>query len=113
MFGKNYIGLMVIHCDRILHYIKGITYQDWVDNWMLQDAVCKRLDSLTECIKEHLKRNPSIRDEFPGIPWDDIVAFRNRDVHHYESTNFDVVWEIIERDILPLNQVIKTIAERQ
>ena len=112
MFDKDFIGLMLLHCDRILRYINGVTYENWLNDEILQDAVCKRLDSLTECVKEYHKRHREICSEFPNIPWNKIIAFRNRDVHHYESTDFDMVWNILECNIPPLYKVIKEIATR-
>ncbi len=32
------------------------------------------------------------RDEFPGIPWADMVGMRNRLIHAYFDINKDIVW---------------------
>ena len=80
---KNYSTLMMLHCGKILTKMEGRTLQDWWNDENLRDAVCMRLLSLTECIKEYIKENPAITDKFPDIPWDDIVRFRDKIAHHY------------------------------
>ena len=103
---KNYSKLMMLHCSKILTKMAGKTYQDWVQDENLRDAVCMRLMSLTECVKEYLKENKDIPDKFPNIPWDNIVRFRNKIAHHYDRIDYDVVWGILESDIQPLHEVI-------
>ena len=43
-----------------------------------------RLMSLAESIKEHLKTSPELAANYPQIPWDDIIRFRDKIAHHYE-----------------------------
>jgi len=109
---KNYTGLMMLHCGKIISKVKGRTYQDWENDENLRDAVCMRLMSLTECVKEYLKENPSLPDDIPNIPWDNIVRFRDKIAHHYEGIDYDAIWEIIEIDITPLYAAINKIASQ-
>jgi len=103
---KDYTGLMLLHCGKILSKMEGRTYQDWMNDENLRDAVCMRLMSLTECVKEYLKENHSLPDAFPHIPWDNIARFRDKIAHHYEGIDYEAVWGILEIDITPLYAVI-------
>jgi uncharacterized protein with HEPN domain len=107
---KNYVELMLLHCGKTLAKMDGRTRQDWENDENLRDAVCMRLMSLTDCIKEYLKETPSVAERFPHIPWDNIVRFRDKIAHHYEGIDCDVVWEILESDITPLHEAIKNLA---
>lgn len=82
---KRYSELMLLHCEKIFNKMAGRTYQDWLNDENLRDAVCMRLMSLTECIKEHLKEHPAIFEEYPHIPWENIIRFRDKIAHHYEG----------------------------
>jgi uncharacterized protein with HEPN domain len=42
------------------------------------------------------------RAEHPEFEWDDIVDFRNRIVHGYDTIDKDILWGIIEYDVPPL-----------
>ena len=41
----------------------------------------------------------SARTQAPDIPWQAIVAMRNRLVHAYFSINLDIVWETVQKDL--------------
>jgi len=110
---KNYPKLMLLHCSKIQAKMEGRTHDDWLRDENLCDAVCMRLMSLAECVKEYLKENPALPEEYPHIPWDSIVRFRDKAAHHYEGIDYDIVWEILESDIAPLYDVITELAEEQ
>ena len=38
-------------------------------------------------------------EQHPEIPWLDIVGLRNRLIHGYDSVDFDILWEIVRRDV--------------
>lgn len=48
--------------------------------------------------------------QVPEIPWQVIVAMRNRPVHAYFSINLDIVWQTVQQDlpilIMELEQVV-------
>ena len=46
--------------------------------------------------------NESTRLRNPEIPWQTIVAMRNRLVHAYFSINLDIVWQTVQQDLPPL-----------
>ena len=41
----------------------------------------------------------SARAQASGIPWQVIVAMRNRLVHAYFSINLDIVWQTVQQDL--------------
>jgi uncharacterized protein with HEPN domain len=104
---KNLPDLMVLHCGKIITKMEGRTHEDWVTDENLRDAVCMRLMSLAECVKEYLKENPTLSQKVPQISWDNIVRFRDKIAHHYEGIDYDVVWEIYVSDIPPLSEAVK------
>lgn len=58
---------------------------------------------LLEIIGEAANRVP--RDEqatYPHLPWPQLVGLRNRLIHGYDAVDFDILWQIIRRDIPPL-----------
>ncbi len=110
---KNYLMLMNLHCEKVVSKMHGKTLGDWAEDENLRDAVCMRLMSLAECIKEYLKEYPALPEDYPDIPWNDIARFRDKMAHHYEGIDFDLVWDILETDIPPLYEVIKELMERE
>ena len=41
----------------------------------------------------------SARTQAPEIPWQRIIAMRNRLVHAYFNINLDVVWQTVQEDL--------------
>lgn len=39
------------------------------------------------------------RQELTGIPWNSIIAMRNRLVHAYFSINLDILWNTVKQDL--------------
>jgi uncharacterized protein with HEPN domain len=109
---KDYFRLLMMHCDKIFERIENFTLEDWRRDDTLQDAVCMRLMALAECVKVCLKKNPSLSDEFPDIPWTRIARFRDRIAHHYENVDIDVIWDIITSQLEPLYSAAREVANQ-
>ena len=42
------------------------------------------------------------RRQCPSIPWNQIIAMRNRLVHVYFDINLDILWQTVQNDLPPL-----------
>jgi uncharacterized protein with HEPN domain len=42
------------------------------------------------------------REDFPQIPWRDIISIRNRLTHVYFDINLDILWKTVVEDLPPL-----------
>ena len=51
----------------------------------------------------------SLIEEYPEVPWQDISDFRNVLVHEYFRVDTDIVWTIVERELLDLKANITKI----
>ena len=58
---------------------------------------------LLEILGEAATRVPAPdRARLSSIPWQQIVGLRNRLIHGYDNVDFDILWEIVTRDLPPL-----------
>ena len=73
-------------------------------NDMAYDAIVREIEIMGEATK-HLSEN--FRDLEQGIPWNLIVATRNKLIHEYTDVNLDQVWDTIQNDLPELKQVIE------
>lgn len=73
---------------------------------MLQVWVVYHLQILGEAAS---KLSPELRIRYPDVPWTQIVGMRNILVHDYFGIDLDVVWTVIERDLLQLKPQISAI----
>jgi len=69
-----------------------------------QSAVLRELQTLAESTQ---RLSNSMKNRHSEIPWSNIAGFRNVLVHDYLGINLERVWEIMERDLPPLQAAIK------
>lgn len=54
---------------------------------------------------------PSLHEEFPEVPWAQIVGMRNVLVHQYFEIDTDIVWTVVERELPRLKAQFHTILD--
>jgi uncharacterized protein with HEPN domain len=68
------------------------------------------LTRLLEIVGEAAARtSPEERSRYPAIPWMQVVGLRNRLIHGYDSVDFDILWQIVTRDLPPLIATVEEI----
>ena len=66
---------------------------------LIQDAVIRNFEIIGEAAN---KLSPTARQN-SEIPWERIIAFRNRLIHGYWSVDLILVWDVVMRDLPLLN----------
>jgi uncharacterized protein with HEPN domain len=66
---------------------------------LVQSAILHRLALLGEACRAV---SAEVREAHPGIPWSQIVAFRNVVVHQYFGIDLELVWAIVTDHIAVL-----------
>jgi len=83
---------------------KGVFENDeLIQNWMIHHL---------QIIGEAAARvTPEFREQYPAIPWTQIVGMRNILVHNYFGVDTEIVWSVVEKDIPQLKEHIERILE--
>jgi uncharacterized protein with HEPN domain len=69
----------------------------------LQDAIVRNLQVLCESTQ---RIGEPHRQRHPEIDWPSIAGMRNVLVHDYFEVDFETVWLIVTRDLLPLERAM-------
>ena len=94
--------------QKIKIYTSGLSLDDFLKDDKTIDAVIRNF----EIIGEASNRIPNeIRDKFQLVNWHRIRGFRNRIVHDYMGIDYEIVWEIIEKDLEELKNKIQEIRD--
>ena len=101
---KYYIDLARKDIEKIIQYTKDISYDDFINDEQLIDAIMFRLIQMVENIK---KITYDFKNKHKEIEWNEIIGFRNRIVHDYGKTDYSVVYEVIKDDIQKLKNIFK------
>jgi uncharacterized protein with HEPN domain len=93
---------------RILTYTRGMTYEQFQQDYRTQDAVLRNLEVLGEAAK---KIPTEVQKRYPGLPWKEMAATRDRLIHHYFGVNLDIVWGIVEMELPDLATELELILQ--
>ena len=94
-----YIDDMISFAEKVLSYTEGLDRLQFEASGLNYDATVRNL----ELIGEAATRIPiSVRESAPHIQWRQIIAMRNRLIHGYLGIDNDTLWSIIQDDVPPL-----------
>lgn len=93
---KYYAIKIVENITAIQKYISNKSYEDFISDDELVDAIMFRFIQLIENIK---KISADFKEEHKNIPWGDILGFRNGIVHEYGETDYVVVYETATQNL--------------
>ena len=87
---------MLDHAREALAMSQGKTRHDLDANRMLNLALVR----LLEIMGEAANRVPAeVQTKYPQIPWQQVIGLRNRLIHGYDQVDFDILWQIMARDL--------------
>jgi len=93
---------------RIQTYVKDITYEDFCEKVIIQDAVIRQLEIIGEATK---RISSDTRRRAADIPWKDIAGMRDKLIHNYLGVDIELVWETIGGEMPRLKDGVRRILE--
>jgi uncharacterized protein with HEPN domain len=90
-------------------FTKGESLQTFCKKDMLHDAVMMQFIIMGEAII-HVENEKLDKYDYP---WYKVKSFRNMIAHGYFNIKLPAVWQIIEKDLKPLKEVVQTILKKE
>ena len=91
-----YLGHMLDMARRASSKVCGLSRADYDED----ENVRLALAHLVQTIGEAAARvSQDTRASHPEIPWRQIVGIRHRIVHDYMNVDFDILWEVVSRNL--------------
>ncbi len=91
-----------------LQFMQGRTRTDLDTDRQLTLAVVKAIEIIGEAA---YRISESTQQQYPQIPWGDIVGMRHRLVHGYYEIDLDIVWATVQNELPPLITQLETILQ--
>lgn len=99
-----------LYLEQILERIEMIAEftvegrDEFLKSLKTQEAVIRCFEVIGEIIK---RLSPDKLADYPHIPWKQITGFRDFLIHHYDEIKIEVVWQVVEDDLIPLKTAIQ------
>ena len=103
---KLYIDDILESIKKIEVYINNISFEDFKNNSLINDAVVRNLEIIGEAVKNIPNE---IRKNNPSIEWKKIAGLRDVLIHEYSGINFEILWDVVTNKIPLLKKEIQKI----
>ncbi|MBB5325905.1 uncharacterized protein with HEPN domain [Anoxybacillus tepidamans] len=101
---KVFLQDILAAAEKIEKYTKDLSYDDFLDNDLVSDAVIKNILVIGEATKNI---PDEIRQAHPHIEWRKMAGMRDMMIHSYFSINYRIVWDVVQNKIPKLKQHVE------
>ena len=92
--------------DDTIEITENVSFDDFMSNKVLRFAVVKTVEIIGEA---SYKLTKEFKENHPEVSWAKIVGLRHVLVHGYYQISEVRLWEIVQKDLLPLREQIQTL----
>jgi uncharacterized protein with HEPN domain len=99
-----YLLDMLLAARELTRFTHGVSFEEFDRNRLLQHAAVRLIQVVGEAARNI---STEFKQAHPEIPWAGIVGMRHRLVHEYFRVASDKVWEVVEKGIPSLINLIE------
>jgi uncharacterized protein with HEPN domain len=98
-----YLADILDAIEAIERFATGCDEPRFLADELVQSAVLQKLSIIGEAAA---RLSNATRDSLPGIPWKEIIGFRNIAVHAYFSVDWRIVFVTVTDDLPVIKQLV-------
>ena len=103
---KVFIQHMLDSIQLIESYLEGKNKKIFLSSEQLQDAVIRRLEIISEAVKNLPEE---IIKKHPELPWKQIAGMRDILIHQYFGVDLELTWEVVQVEVPVLKSKLETL----
>ena len=107
---KLFIEDIYKNAGKILKYMQDKTYNEFIEDEMLTDAIIRNLEIIGETVK-HIPKD--VREKYNFIVWEEIAGLRDILIHEYFGINYRILWDIVKNEVPQLKEQIGIILKKK
>jgi uncharacterized protein with HEPN domain len=100
---QDYLIDILDAAEKAQNWVKDIDLAEFTDNTEKVYATTRALEIIGEAARPIPQ---DIRDQYPEVPWSDMIGMRNVVTRGYFGVNSEVIWRTIQEDLPPLATTI-------
>jgi uncharacterized protein with HEPN domain len=101
MTDQNFVRHILGAIERIESYTAGLSEDEFLQNFLVQDAVMRNLEIIGEASK---KISIHTRQQNVNVPWKKIAGLRDKLIHDYFGVDILSIWTVVETDLKELKK---------
>ena len=101
---RAYLFDILEAAKRILQYTEKKSEDQFISDIQCQDAVIRRFEIIGEAAR---RISDEMKNEYPEIPWFEMVGMRNIMIHEYDDIDMTILWDTIQKDLPPLISLLE------
>ncbi len=94
-----YLRYMLDSAREAFDFTQGKTRFDLDGDRELVHALVKEIEIIAQAAVQISKPT---RDQLPGIPWEDLIGVRHREIYAHFDVDLDVLWRTVQDEFLLL-----------
>lgn len=94
----------------VLQFTQELSREQLEADLRTQSAVLYQISIMGEATK---RLSREFREQHSDIPWDDMAGMRDIIAHQYDRIDLDIVWQVIQRNIPELLEMLIPLSPTQ
>lgn len=94
--------------EKIEEFVQDMNFNEFVQDDKTNSAVVRKLEIIGEATKNIPK---SVTQKYEQIPWKDMARMRDKIIHFYFGTDYEIVWGVIKERLPEIKPTIQQILE--
>ena len=90
----------------ISKYTEDKSFEEFVKDGKTVRAVIRSIEVIGEAAS---RMSTEFHEAHPEIPWQKIIAMRNRLIHVYFDIDYDIIWQTIKENLPDLTEKLQKI----
>jgi len=99
---------MIDAIDQLQICLEGKTYENYLEEFLLQKAIERLLEILGEAAR---RIDREFHAQHPEIDWAQIIGLRNVIVHQYDDLDLEQLWEILHTSLPSLQERLRILLQ--